>query len=158
VESEGIASFVLYAMLADTPAHGFDRRRPIGEASCGMTPRADHRTPQSLMIIIEHMDWTYRRMRTTIVRHSEGRQKGTPMKHKYDLFEKFPDGSSLWRACVIGQEGARHHMRELAANSANQFYAMHLVTGKIVFSEFHRGGIPGPARVSSARHSTAATA
>ena len=54
------------------------------------------------------------------------------MHHKYDLFEKFPDGSSLWRACVIGLEGARWHMCDLARRSTNQFYAMHLVSGKIV--------------------------
>ena len=54
------------------------------------------------------------------------------MHHKYDLFEKFPDGSSLWRACVIGLEGTRLHMFDLARRSTNQFYAMHLGSGKIV--------------------------
>ena len=54
------------------------------------------------------------------------------MNHKYDLFEKFPDGSSLWRACVIGLEGTRLHMFDLARRSPNQFYAMHVVSGKIV--------------------------
>ena len=80
------------------------------------------------------------------------------MKHKYDLFEKFPDGSSLWRACVIGQKGARHHMKELAANSTNQFYAMHLVTGKIVFAEFQSGGILRSARDGSSRRAIGACA
>jgi hypothetical protein len=62
------------------------------------------------------------------------------MKHKYDLFEKFADGSSLWRACVIGLEGAQRHMRELALDSPNQFYAMHLVSGKVFFlhAQSHR--------------------
>ena len=64
--------------------------------------------------------------------NSEGRRKGTPMNHKYDLFEKFPDGSSLWRACVIGLEGTRRHMCDLARRSSNQFYAMNVVNGKIV--------------------------
>jgi hypothetical protein len=54
------------------------------------------------------------------------------------LFEKFPDGSSLWRACVIGLDGARQHMYDLARRSSNQFYAMHLVSGKIVTYNFHR--------------------
>jgi hypothetical protein len=54
------------------------------------------------------------------------------MPHKYDLFEKFTDGSSLWRACVIGLEGAHRHMSDLSLRSSNQFYAMHLVSGKIV--------------------------
>ncbi len=54
------------------------------------------------------------------------------MHHKYDLFEKFPDGSSLWRACVLGLESTQLHMCDLARRSPNQFYAMHLVSGKIV--------------------------
>jgi hypothetical protein len=60
------------------------------------------------------------------------------MRHKYDLFEKFPDGSSLWRGCVIGLDGARQHMYDLARRSSNQFYAMHLVSGKIFSYSFHR--------------------
>ena len=32
------------------------------------------------------------------------------MYREYDLFEKFPDGSSLWRASVQGLEGAFFHM------------------------------------------------
>jgi hypothetical protein len=55
------------------------------------------------------------------------------MKHIYDLFEKFADGSSLWRACVVGLQGTRLHMSDLARHSRNQFYAIHLASGKIVF-------------------------
>jgi hypothetical protein len=54
------------------------------------------------------------------------------MSYVYDLFEKFPDGSSLWRACVIGLEGARLHVSDLARRSPNQFYAMNVASGKIV--------------------------
>jgi hypothetical protein len=54
------------------------------------------------------------------------------MHHTYDLFEKFPDGSSLWRACVVGLQGTRMHVVDLARRSPNQFYAMHVGTGKIV--------------------------
>jgi hypothetical protein len=54
------------------------------------------------------------------------------MHHTYDLFEKFPDGSSLWRACVLGLHGTRLHMVDLARRSPNQFYAMHVESGKIV--------------------------
>ena len=61
------------------------------------------------------------------------------MNHKYDLFEKFPDGSSLWRACVIGLEGTRLHMSDLARRSSNQFYAMHVVSGKIVSLDLQQG-------------------
>lgn len=57
------------------------------------------------------------------------------MSPKYDLFERFPDGSSLWRACVVGLKGARLHMRDLALKSPNRFYAMHVNTGKVQFLE-----------------------
>jgi hypothetical protein len=60
------------------------------------------------------------------------------MNHRYDLFEKFPDGSSLWRACVIGLEGTRLHMFDLARRSPNQFYAMNVVNGKIVALDLQR--------------------
>ena len=66
----------------------------------------------------------------------KGRQKGTPMSYVYDLFEKFPDGSSLWRACVIGLEGARLHVLDLAQRSPNAFYAMNVENGKIVHLNF----------------------
>jgi len=55
------------------------------------------------------------------------------MNHIYDLFEKFADGSSLWRDCVVGLQGTRRHMSDLARHSRNQFYAIHLASGKIVF-------------------------
>ena len=54
------------------------------------------------------------------------------MHRKFDLFEKFPDGSSLWRACVLGMEGTRHHLSELSKTSQNRFYAMDIATGKII--------------------------
>jgi hypothetical protein len=54
------------------------------------------------------------------------------MSSLYDLFEKFPDGSSLWRACVMGLEGARLHVSDLAQRSPNTFYAMNVANGKIV--------------------------
>jgi hypothetical protein len=66
------------------------------------------------------------------------------MSPKYDLFERFPDGSSLWRACVLGLEGARLHMKDLALKSPNQFYAMHVNSGKI---ELHKGRV-GDLRMS----------
>jgi hypothetical protein len=78
------------------------------------------------------------------------------MKHKYDLFERFPDGSSLWRACVVGLEGARNHMSDLAKRSSNRFYAMHVSTGKIVLPEFAPGRLGDASK--SRNHSSAAAA
>jgi len=62
------------------------------------------------------------------------------MYREYDLFEKFPDGSSLWRASVLGREGTRLHLRELAQKSQNQFYAIEMVSGKIVRSDLEHVG------------------
>jgi hypothetical protein len=56
------------------------------------------------------------------------------MHREYDLFEKFSDGSTLWRACVLGLEGTRLHLRELTERSGNQFYAIEMLSGKIVHS------------------------
>jgi len=62
------------------------------------------------------------------------------MSHEYDLFEKFPDGSSLWRGWAKGLESARHHISDLAKQSPNQFYAINVVSGKTVSYSFSLGG------------------
>jgi hypothetical protein len=62
------------------------------------------------------------------------------MHREYDLFEKFPDGSSLWRDSVLGLEGARAHMRELAQKSGNHFYAIDTVSGKIFHLDSRHDG------------------
>ena len=80
------------------------------------------------------------------------------MYRKYDLFEKFPDGSSLWRACVQGLEGTRLHMRELARNSGNQFYAIEMVSGKIVHTKSERVELDYPDSSRVGRRSNAAAA
>jgi hypothetical protein len=64
------------------------------------------------------------------------------MNHEYDLFEKFPDGSSLWRACVPGLENARLQLRELAQESKNQFYAIDIIAGKTLHLDW-RQDVPG---------------
>jgi hypothetical protein len=46
------------------------------------------------------------------------------MRHDYDIFEKFPDGSTLWRACTSGQFETHRKMQELAERSENEFYAI----------------------------------
>jgi hypothetical protein len=52
------------------------------------------------------------------------------MTREYDLFEKFPDGSSLWRVSVSGLGNARLHLHELTRKSENQFYAIDMTAGK----------------------------
>jgi hypothetical protein len=70
------------------------------------------------------------------------------MIREYDLFEKFPDGSSLWRASVWGLEGTHLHLRRLAEKSGNQFYAIEIISGKITYANLGSGV---PALLANAR-------
>ena len=47
----------------------------------------------------------------------------------YDVFEEFPDGSTVWRACVFGMEKVELKLRELARESNNNFFALNLRDG-----------------------------
>ena len=80
------------------------------------------------------------------------------MFREYDLFEKFPDGSSLWRASVLGLEGTCLRLRQLARKSGNQFYAIDMVSGKIIHPNFERGGVDLLAPRRLGRRSKAAVA
>jgi hypothetical protein len=48
------------------------------------------------------------------------------MRHNYDVFEKFSDGSTLWRACVSGQYEAQRKMQELKESSENEFFTLNI--------------------------------
>jgi hypothetical protein len=76
------------------------------------------------------------------------------VNHEYDLFEKFPDGSSLWRACVMGLKGTRMHMVDLARRSTNQFYAMNVVNGKIVALELGKPPLPDASKLGGRGRAT----
>jgi hypothetical protein len=74
------------------------------------------------------------------------------MKHEiYELFEKFPDGSSLWRDSVPGFEITRLRLQELAQRSENQYYAISLATGEVLASNSERNahGFHAPSRAES---------
>jgi hypothetical protein len=43
------------------------------------------------------------------------------MRRDFDIFEKFHDGSILWRACARGRYEATRKMQELAEHSDNEF-------------------------------------
>lgn len=43
------------------------------------------------------------------------------MRRDYDIFEKWPDDSTIWRACVHGQFEAIRKVQELAELSENEF-------------------------------------
>ena len=44
------------------------------------------------------------------------------MRRDYDIVEKFPDGSTLWRACVAGRCEAQRRIHELREHSENEFF------------------------------------
>jgi hypothetical protein len=48
------------------------------------------------------------------------------MQPEYDIFEKLPDGSSIWRVCVPGQYVAERKLQELAEHSVNEFFAIEI--------------------------------
>jgi len=43
------------------------------------------------------------------------------MRRDYEIFEKFHDGSTLWRCQIRGQHEAKRKMQELAEHSENEF-------------------------------------
>jgi hypothetical protein len=54
------------------------------------------------------------------------------MRRNYDIFEKFPDGSTLWRACVSGQFDAQRKVQELIKHSHNNFFAIDISAGEVL--------------------------
>jgi hypothetical protein len=54
------------------------------------------------------------------------------MNQEYDLFEKFQDGSSIWRDSIPGFGKTRLRLQELARTSNNLFYAIDLETGEVL--------------------------
>ena len=49
-------------------------------------------------------------------------------RSSYDIFEKFPDGYCIWRACVSGQHEAQRKLQELAEHSENEFFMVDLLS------------------------------
>jgi hypothetical protein len=56
------------------------------------------------------------------------------MSHEYDIFEKYPDGSLIWRQVVYGQQNARNRLDAFSALGPNEFLLMHLSTDTLVAS------------------------
>jgi hypothetical protein len=54
------------------------------------------------------------------------------MQRDYDIFEKFIDGSSVWRACVSGRFHAQRKIQEFAERSDNQFFAIDIQAGELL--------------------------
>jgi hypothetical protein len=51
------------------------------------------------------------------------------MPREFDIFEKFTDGSTIWRTCVSGQFEANRKVQELSEHSDNEFLAIDIHAG-----------------------------
>ncbi len=47
------------------------------------------------------------------------------MERDYDLFERVPDNSPVWRGFAHGLENARRKLQELAKRTTNECFAIH---------------------------------
>jgi hypothetical protein len=48
------------------------------------------------------------------------------MLPEYDIFEKLPDGSSIWRGCVPGQYDTERKLQDLAEHLVNEVFAVEI--------------------------------
>jgi hypothetical protein len=54
------------------------------------------------------------------------------MNREYELFEKLPDGSPIWRGNVTGLANVSAQLAEIAKETENECFAMYLPTKEIV--------------------------
>jgi hypothetical protein len=54
------------------------------------------------------------------------------MNREYELFERFPDDSMVWRGNVVGLKNVRIALQEIAKSTTNECVAVHLPTHEIV--------------------------
>jgi len=54
------------------------------------------------------------------------------MPRDFDIFERFPDGSSKWRTCVSGEHEAQRILQGLAEHSDNEFFAIDIQAGGLL--------------------------
>jgi len=59
-------------------------------------------------------------------------KRGPRLKRKYELFEKYPDGFSLWRDSVFGFQLIRRRLQALAETSEDQYYAIDETTREVL--------------------------
>ena len=51
---------------------------------------------------------------------------------EYDLFERFTEGSVVWRVYVRGIQNAVAKLKELGCLSTNEHFAIHTLTNAVV--------------------------
>ena len=54
------------------------------------------------------------------------------MERTYDIFEKLPDGSMVWKTTITGHEAAIAKLREIAGKSKNEIQVLHLPTKALI--------------------------
>ena len=54
------------------------------------------------------------------------------MRREYDVFERFPDGSSIWRATVSGRFETQRKIQEFAEQSQNNFFTIEIEAGELI--------------------------
>ncbi len=54
------------------------------------------------------------------------------MDREYDIFEKLPDGSILWRTMIKGFENALVELKKLGGDSMNEHFAIHTPSNTVV--------------------------
>jgi hypothetical protein len=54
------------------------------------------------------------------------------MRREFDIFEKFPDGSTVWRMCVCGRYETERKLHTLSEDSENEFYSIEVPSGAYV--------------------------
>jgi hypothetical protein len=86
--------------------------------------------PQNPIFPIEMLDLTIGPFVFSMAAEQKPYFPEASMTREYDVFEKFPDGSSLWRVSVAGLGNARLQLHELTRRSDNQFYAIDITGGK----------------------------
>ena len=52
------------------------------------------------------------------------------MLRSFDIIEKFPDGSRIWRTCVFGRYEAERKLQELTEHSNNEFVTIDIQSGE----------------------------
>lgn len=57
------------------------------------------------------------------------------MERQYDIFERFPDHSLIWRGRVCGLDNARRKLHEIATRTSNECSAMYVPTRQVVALE-----------------------
>jgi hypothetical protein len=60
------------------------------------------------------------------------------MERNFDVLEKLPDGSTIWRTCASGQTDAQQKLQDLAQHSENEFYSIDIETGELLPFELPR--------------------